>query len=37
LGDLFEQVEVDFGINARRFDGPMAQHLGDAFEPNACA
>src|SRR6266511_2871249 len=30
-------MEIDFGINARRFDGPMAQNLGDAFEPNACA
>jgi hypothetical protein len=34
LGDLLEQVEVDFGINARRFNGPMTQHPGDAFEPN---
>jgi hypothetical protein len=37
LRDLIEQMEIDFGINARRFDGPMAQNLGDAFEPNACA
>jgi hypothetical protein len=37
LSDLIEQMEIDFGINARRVDGPMAQNLGDAFEPNACA
>jgi hypothetical protein len=37
LGDLIEQVKVDFGIDPSRFDGPMAQNLGDAFEPNICA
>jgi hypothetical protein len=37
LGDLLEQAEIDFGIDPRRFDGPMAQNLGDVFEPHVCA
>jgi hypothetical protein len=30
-------VEIDFRINARRFDGPMAKNRCDVFEPHICA
>jgi hypothetical protein len=33
LGDLSEQMDVDFGVDSGRFNGPMPQNRGNAFEP----
>ena len=32
MGDLSEQTDLYFGVYPRRFNAPMPQNLGDAFE-----